>query len=453
MTTCHQPHNDSLHAWFHEIYLPSECPWTTGSNLKHWRQAIDWFSGYLRRTPLRTDLNEGNLTGAMLWMLAEGYSPPTVEILAQKLCALWRFLKLKGVVTASAPFPRPSAAAGGKVIRHKPKPEKKRRPKRPHKWMTPAIERMDQAPMILPAKMTPETPLEVLAEVYRQRRLLNANPATAGQIRAAVKLLDTLLGRPATIADLRPEYIEAVVSGIVKSGRSLSTAVSIRKKLCALWNYAFRKGALDEGPDLPRMKAPRRVAFAWTRDQMLTIFEAISRDTRRVGQHAFSDWLTALLLTIWDTGERLGALLQIQWSDLDASGGRLLIRAEYRKWKTEDKSFVLHPLTMEAMTRLHRGGGNVFPWTESRSTLNHWYRQILKAAGMPHGREQMFHSWRRSVASHYKAAGADATRLLGHSDPTITEAYLSPEIVKVTQPSTLLFRPNLRLIAEKGGEA
>ena len=55
---------------------------------------------------------------------------------------------------------------------------------------------------------------------------------------------------------------------------------------------------------------------------------------------------------------------------------------------------------------------------------------------------------RRSVASHYKAAGGDATELVDHTSRKVTQAYLDPRIVKRVQEMDLL--PS---IGQKGGDA
>jgi hypothetical protein len=69
------------------------------------------------------------------------------------------------------------------------------------------------------------------------------------------------------------------------------------------------------------------------------------------------------------------------------------------------------------------------------------YTEILKRAGLPHDRKSKFHRMRRTVASFFEAAGANATALLGHSARSVTEGYLDPRLVRTPQPSELLPRP------------
>lgn len=61
--------------------------------------------------------------------------------------------------------------------------------------------------------------------------------------------------------------------------------------------------------------------------------------------------------------------------------------------------------------------------------------------GLPDNRLYKFHAIRKSVASHYEAAGGNATELLGHTSRKITRAYLDPRIVRKKSAIDVLFRP------------
>ena len=67
--------------------------------------------------------------------------------------------------------------------------------------------------------------------------------------------------------------------------------------------------------------------------------------------------------------------------------------------------------------------------------------RIMLRAGLPDSREFKFHAIRKSTASHYEAAGGNATKLLGHSSRKVTQTYLDPRIVQTTPAVDLLFRP------------
>ena len=86
----------------------------------------------------------------------------------------------------------------------------------------------------------------------------------------------------------------------------------------------------------------------------------------------------------------------------------------------------------------------IFPWPYCPSMLWLRYKKIIRRAGLPTGRKRAFHCMRKSAASHFEAAGGNATELLGHSDRRVTLSYLSPTIVKPQQSSALLFSPTGR---------
>ena len=154
---------------------------------------------------------------------------------------------------------------------------------------------------------------------------------------------------------------------------------------------------------------------------------------------------------LWDSGVRIGTLVAIlkgqerirglEWSYVDLGGASIRIVAENQKQK-RDQSFRLHADTAAALRAMQpRHKRYVFPWPFCEGTLYNRYERILERAELPHGRRDKFHRMRRSVASWYKAAGGDATELLGHSDPRVTKCYLDPLITGSKQASDVLFRP------------
>jgi integrase len=61
---------------------------------------------------------------------------------------------------------------------------------------------------------------------------------------------------------------------------------------------------------------------------------------------------------------------------------------------------------------------------------------------LPTDREHSFHCIRKTGASFADAAGADASKLLGHSSRSVTERhYLDPSIAKRDHAVDFLFRP------------
>jgi len=63
---------------------------------------------------------------------------------------------------------------------------------------------------------------------------------------------------------------------------------------------------------------------------------------------------------------------------------------------------------------------------------------ILKRAKLPADRQSKFHRLRKTCASYAAAAGIDPQRLLDHSNPSTTRAYLDPRIVQTRQACDVL---------------
>lgn len=151
-------------------------------------------------------------------------------------------------------------------------------------------------------------------------------------------------------------------------------------------------------------------------------------------------WWVSLHNVCWDSGERIGALMEARWPHLAAD--YLTLPAEIRKGGRNDRVYHLHPETLAALELIRLPPRElIWPWDRSPNMLWLRYKNILKRAGLPHDRKSMFHRMRKSVASHFQAAGGNATALLGHQDARTTRAYIDCRIAPEPQAIDLLFRP------------
>lgn len=443
-----------LVALFTTRYQPEEIPNASKATLKHWRLALRCLTRFLEREPTLDDLTETMLESCIRFYLDTG-SSNTADVISAKVVALWRFAARLGLVSTWPRFPRPRVTAAGVSLPPKPpKPKRVRRRDR-KRWrfehpdptgkpgwqLGKPREPVAKDPILIPAIFDTSTPLRALAALYVDRKLFAASQTTISHYETAIRILERLVKREPIVSDLTEENVIGVMRLTMRAGRVPQTANAYRAKLVALWNFACRRGLLKEWPDLKKLNEPRKIPFVWMPGQMELIFAAVKRQTWCIGDVPAPDWFTAFLLTMWDTTERLGALLQVRPCDLQ--GNWLVIPAEFRKWKREDKAHRLGSDTMDALQRIIAPGRpRIFPWPYSLSTLFARYRAILKEAGLATSRKAMFHAVRRTVASYYQQAGGDASQLLGHADPRTTrESYLSPLIVQVAQVSDLLPRP------------
>lgn len=296
-----------------------------------------------------------------------------------------------------------------------------------------------------------DSALAELVTLYREKRLMRAHPAVLRKYLRSTAALEQLLGRPPIVSDLTEENLQDLAAAKQASGATASTVREYRRHLEQLWNFAFSRGTLPTAADLPRLPKVRRTPFAWTESQINDLFRAVDAsgfafELPETGRKIeFRIWLRALLLVMWDTAERLGAVRRLTWKNLDQTTGWVQIPAEFRKWRSADLAFQLHPQTLAALTELRTGVDSgpealMFPWPYTPEVLWTWYKKVLRSANLPAGRKQMFHAIRRTVASHLDRAGVDSSRVLGHLDRTTTRDYISPAISSPAAPATVLPR-------------
>lgn len=257
-----------------------------------------------------------------------------------------------------------------------------------------------------------------------------------------IRTFSRYLTRPATLADLTDLTVNRFLDHYRHIPRSPFSVNKERSNLLAMWRFACRKGFLQTWPDVALEVEPERVPQAWTADQIAKLLAACERIPGTIAGVAASAWWSALHLVCWDTGERIGAVRDLEWAHADLAGGYILVPAELRKGKRHDRLYKLAPdtvATLQAMQLPARQA--IFPWPYCRTYLWNRYTKLLSDAGLPANRQCKFHRMRRSVASHFEAAGGNATELLGHSSRSVTLAYLDPRIVPRQHAVDLLFRP------------
>ena len=197
---------------------------------------------------------------------------------------------------------------------------------------------------------------------------------------------------------------------------------------------------LDAMPCVPPAPLPERIPTAWTVNQLRGLTAACDKRAGLVGGvPACAFWL-ALVAVCWESAERIGAILSLRAGDY--SEGRILVLAEYRKGRKRDKLYGLTADTCRLLDQCvdgKRAGDLIFKWDRQMSFLWYEFGKIVDAAGLGGGRRAKFHQLRRSAATHYAAAGGDATALLDHSSPRVTRAYLDPRFLKTgPQPCDVL---------------
>jgi len=236
-----------------------------------------------------------------------------------------------------------------------------------------------------------------------------------------------------------------------------ATAGRDRCQLLAIWRYAARKrlaganGQPVEFPEVPIIRAPSRAVIAYTSQDIERLIrtarglQGIGRyTTKATGGVPVGEWWASLILVLWESGERINAVVNTRWRDVDLAGRRILFRAETRKFQKGDLDRRISPLAAEWLAR--RAGSptaSVWPWGLNYCLLWSHLKSLAGAAGVQY---RGFHAIRRSTVSYCEAAerGAGQRAADHESAQTTRRSYLDPRIVEEgPQPIDLLPRLDL----------
>lgn len=278
-------------------------------------------------------------------------------------------------------------------------------------------------------------------DVYEPLKLRSRSERTRELYRTTLRTLARFLGRVPTLSDLSDDQVNRYLSWFRRLPREPASVNKERSNVLAIWRFAARKKFVDQWPDVDAEIEPKRVPVAWTDAEVFRLFSSIAREQGLIASIPASTWWQGLHLVGWDTGERIGALVGLRWTDVDLVGQWALCSAESRKGKREDRIYRLADDTIQVLKSMRRPFVHVFEWPYHKAYLWAKYAAILRRAGLPTDRKSKFHRLRKTVASNFEAAGGNATELLGHSRRSITERYLDPRIVTRPQAADILFRP------------
>ncbi len=265
--------------------------------------------------------------------------------------------------------------------------------------------------------------------------------ATQAQYHFAINNLRQFVGHEPTTDDLVDDNVAGMMGLLLRQGLAPKTINERRGRINALWTWLAKRGVVKTFPTTQAMPEPERAPLAWTREEVSRIMRECDVEGGWIAGVPARLWWTSLHNVCWDSGERIGALMEARWSHLTAD--YLTLPAEIRKGGRMDRVYHLHPDTLAGLERIRLPVRElIWPWELSPNMLWLRYKKILKRAGLSFDRKSMFHRMRKSVASHFQAAGGNATALLGHQDARTTRAYIDERIAPAPQAIDRLFRPN-----------
>lgn len=400
-----------------------------------YRQALRLLARYLGHRPTVADLSPDMLAGFMRDLHARGYRRHNIDKVASYITALWSLARQQKLTAVNPPSPRyrMHPTIPGMVVRPKPKPRGRQSGNR--QW--------PGALMAMP-KSIDDTLRSHFLFLYRPKKLFGKSPETVRLYGYTFDYFAQFLGREAVLSDLTDDRVMALMEWLTRV-RCLSarTANKTRDQLCALWRYLARKQIVAHWPDVANLIEPQRAPVAWTREELATLWDLCTNQRGRISGIPAGAWWIALHAVAWDSLERVGAVRQILWSDFSADLRWLHIRSETRKGRVKDHTAKMHATTVALLEAIREPSRElVFPWHQNACYFWTRYKRMRESVGLPVDRQHSFHALRRTGASFADAAGADATRLLGHSTRAVTvKHYLDPRLCGEVHAADVLFRP------------
>ena len=253
-----------------------------------------------------------------------------------------------------------------------------------------------------------------------------------------IRRFSEFLERQAETKDLNNLTVARFISSRLQV-RSPHTAERERNQLVAMWRLANTHGVVRELPDMKPLALPRKTPKAWTVEQLHQLVVIASSQPGRVGKVRAGYFWRGLILCLFETAERIGAIMECKPEDLQ--GNTLTVKAEYRKGGKMSQTYYLSDQTRNLLSAI-AGKDRIFVWPKCRTYLWDRFRKISEEAGLYEPRLG-FHTLRRSAASHYAACGMNPSILLGHCDPRVTERYLDPRITEENQPKPYEVLPKI----------
>jgi integrase len=300
--------------------------------------------------------------------------------------------------------------------------------------------------VVLIGSDSPRTLRNFLKDFYAPRRLLDCGPRGEDGHQRSINALCAFSACEVTLDQLSDDLMEEFAIWLRRANRSNATINTVIAPLLALWRYAHRKGKLDHVPrDYEKLRVPKRLPEAWSPEQVGLILKAAAQTEGSIGGVPAGDFMCGLLLTLYDTGLRVNALLSVAGDGL-SNDGWLTVPADFQK-QLADQAFRLHPDTLRVLAKFPPGRARLFAthWKRAYVELSRLFREILQRSGVPPGRKDGFHKLRRTNATRVADVAGDeaAQRQLGHSSVQLTRAaYIDPrQLERRCEPARQIRRP------------
>jgi len=278
--------------------------------------------------------------------------------------------------------------------------------------------------------------------VYQPLRLRGrADGNTARLYRCTIRALANHLGRPPEMADITDDLTVSRYLETRAAKLSPYTVEKERTQIAALHRLAWER-RLPEAPFPPTVRAgvlPETSPRAWTIADLQKLAAAAGETRGYVGGKPAGIWWRALVAVLWESGERISAVIDAPASSWQPPVMR--IPAAYRKGSRADAVYQFSGSTVALVEAAKSDGPTLFGWPHDKAYLWTKFRQIVQRAGIDGGRAFRFHGIRRAACSHFAAAGGDPVAFLRHSSARITNRWYLDREISETGPKAYEILP------------
>ncbi len=278
------------------------------------------------------------------------------------------------------------------------------------------------------ALVADSTLIDYLINTYVPGRL-DLRAGSIEQLAIAVNRLDAWHGSPVRLDDLSTHLIRRFLRDY-RQQVSASTVNGKRRAILAIWRFAHEEGDVPELPGKIRLcKEYPELPEAWTVNEVERIIAVARQQPGEIDGLPASRWWPALFFAIYDSGSRIGAILDVAPKSLSLPERSLVLLGSTTK-SGRPQYCRLSDQTVAAVAAIydpHRS--RVWPWPHQRKTLCRRVKRLFAAAGVSYGRDNggLFQKLRKTSATLVAANGGNPQLHLGHADARVTyRHYVDP---------------------------
>lgn len=227
-----------------------------------------------------------------------------------------------------------------------------------------------------------------------------------------------------TVAELATNDIEKIKKKMLKEGKSAQTIKHVLTLVKRLVNFAAKMGYVESIPATLHFDMPvvdNKVTENLTSEQMAKLLQVLDEEEDKI--------FASLIRLALFTGMRRGALLNLQWTDLDFERNIITLRGDVAK-KKKTEYIPMNEKAKEILLAVPRTTSPyVFPGRDNdkpRANITDILKRVKEKAGLPenfrplHGLRHSFASW---LANSGQVSMYELQKLLTHSSPLMTQRY------------------------------